>query len=109
MHSARGASVGFGVFAELCALTPAPSQASSLNACLTTSATESPLIPRRMQSLDSIQMESFFVPLLELHDTQHLAIFSRETIFASLMMCSHVATDFRDPFGEGDSNIGIRQ
>jgi len=56
-----------------------------------------------------IQTESSFVPLLELHDAQHLAMFSRVMILASLMMCSHVAMDFRDPSAAGDSNIGIRQ
>ncbi len=49
------------------------------------------------------------MPLLELQDAQHLAIFSRVTILASLMMCSHVATDFRDPSAEGDSSIGVLQ
>jgi hypothetical protein len=53
--------------------------------------------------------ESFFVPLLELQAAQHLAIFSQVTILASLMMCSHVPTAFRDLSAVGDSSIGIRQ
>ena len=43
--------------------------------------------------------ERFFAPLLELQATQHRAMFSRVTMRASLIMCSHVATALREPRG----------
>ena len=44
---------------------------------------------RVLQYFDSSHSTRFLVPLLALHPMQHLAIFSRVTMRASLMMCSH--------------------
>jgi hypothetical protein len=41
------------------------------------------------------------LPLLELQDMQHSAMFSRVTICESLMMCSHVGL----AFGDRGSNV----
>jgi len=73
------------------------------------SATVSQLIPRRLQNFDSIQIDSAFVPLLELQDQQHLAMFSGVTILSSLMICSHVPTVFREPSARGASSIATPQ
>jgi len=43
-----------------------------------------------VQYVNSIHAQSGFVPLLALQDAQHLAMFSRVTIVASLTMCSDV-------------------
>src|SRR5688572_4132290 len=55
----------------------------------TTNATESPVMPRVVQYFDWSHSARLFVPLLALHPTQHLAMFSRVMIRASLIMCSH--------------------
>ena len=58
------------------------------------------MIPRLMQYGDCNQVESALVPLLELHDAQHLAMFSRVTMRASLTMCSQVGLAPREGGGE---------
>jgi hypothetical protein len=65
------------------------------SARFTISATDSFEIPRLRQNADSSQLASDFVPLLELHEKQHRAMFSRVIIRASFTMCSQVATNFR--------------
>ena len=56
---------------------------------MTTEATDSRVIPRVLQYFESSHSTRLFVPLLALHPTQHLAMFSRVMMRASLMMCSH--------------------
>jgi hypothetical protein len=46
-------------------------------------------MPRALQYADPSQEVTSLVPLLALHEMQHLAMFSRVTIRASLTMCSH--------------------
>lgn len=58
-------------------------------------ATVSRVILRLVQYLDSSQSTSLLVPLLPLQLSQHLAMFSRVTMRASLMMCSHVGRSRR--------------
>ena len=53
-------------------------------------------MPFRLQYSESSQVLKSFVPLLALHDMQHLAMFSLEMILALLMMCSQ---DGRAPRG----------
>ena len=47
------------------------------------------------QYFDESQSFNDLLPLLELHPTQHLAIFSIVVILMSLMMCSQDAFSFR--------------
>jgi hypothetical protein len=70
------------------------SAAGCARALLTTSAMDASLIPCFLQYLDSNQLARFFVPLLALHEIQHLAMFSLLTIRASLTMCSQDGLDF---------------
>lgn len=59
-------------------------------AFFTISATVSQLIPRRLQYGEAIQSASDRAPLLELHERQQSAMFSRVMILASLTMCSQL-------------------
>lgn len=61
---------------------------------LTMSATVSILIFRLTQYDEASHCLRVLVPLLELQLLQHLAIFSGQIIFASLIMCSHDPIDF---------------
>jgi hypothetical protein len=62
----------------------------AVSAFLTTSATVSRLIPRRLQYADSNHTSRGFTPLLELQERQHREMFSLLTIRASLTMCSQL-------------------
>ena len=64
-------------------------QAFDSKADRTTDATDPRVIPRVLQYVDSSHSTRFFVPLLALHPMQHLAMFSRVMMRASLLMCSH--------------------
>jgi hypothetical protein len=72
----------------------------------TTGATVSPEIPREVQYLEASHTVSSLVPLLELHDAQQRAMFSRVTMRASLTMCSQVA---RAPRCVGSGENATRQ
>jgi hypothetical protein len=67
-----------------------PIRGGENNARFTTSATVFSEILRLLQYSDSNQSARSLVPLLALHETQHLAMLSRFTILASLTMCSQV-------------------
>ncbi len=68
----------------------------SMSALFTTSATVCLVIPLFIQYSDTSQTESSLVPLLALHEKQHLAMFSFVIIRASLTMCSQVGMNLRD-------------
>jgi hypothetical protein len=61
-----------------------------MSALLTTSATVSLVMPRRLQYADSSHISSGFTPLLELQARQQSEMFSLVTMRASFTMCSQL-------------------
>lgn len=77
----------------------------TLSAKRTTAATVFAQMPRDWQYLEVNQTSSVFAPLLELHEVQHLTMFSGVMTVMSLTMCSHVARDFTSPLAEENTQL----
>ena len=72
-------------------------------AALMIGATDSAVIPRSMQYLVVSHLDTDFWPLLALQPRQHNAMFSLVMMVSSLMMCSQLAENLADSFGDRNS------